>query len=101
MKSYLRLSIGIIMLARAFSFNSRLGLSSSMKTNSKLFNSLRTPEKLLQPSKLLDKTDCFIFDCDGVIWKGDSVIEGVPFVLEKLREMKKKIFFGKFICFFG
>lgn len=20
--------------------------------------------------QLLDKTDCFIFDCDGVIWKG-------------------------------
>ena len=69
-----------------------------MKT--KHFGSLRTPEKLLQPSKLLDTNDVFIFDCDGVIWKGDSIIEGVPSVLEKLREMKKKIFFGMVtICF--
>lgn len=34
---------------------------------------------------LVDKVDCFIFDCDGVIWKGDSVIDGVPETLEMLR----------------
>jgi len=43
--------------------------------------------------KMLDGTDCFIFDCDGVIWKGDSLIPGVPAVLEKLRKLGKKIFF--------
>lgn len=43
--------------------------------------------------KLFDNTDCFIFDCDGVIWKGDSLIAGVPAVLDKLREMGKMIFF--------
>jgi 4-nitrophenyl phosphatase/phosphoglycolate phosphatase len=42
---------------------------------------------------LLDKTDVFIFDCDGVIWKGDSLIDGVPAVLKMLREAGKKIFF--------
>eukprot|EP00607_Mallomonas_marina_P007872 CAMPEP_0182423890 /NCGR_PEP_ID=MMETSP1167-20130531/9972_1 /TAXON_ID=2988 /ORGANISM="Mallomonas Sp, Strain CCMP3275" /LENGTH=317 /DNA_ID=CAMNT_0024603221 /DNA_START=177 /DNA_END=1130 /DNA_ORIENTATION=- len=53
-----------------------------------------TPEKLIGGAQaLLDKTDCFIFDCDGVIWKGDSIIPGVPDVLEKLRAMKKTIFF--------
>lgn len=36
---------------------------------------------------LLDKVDCFIFDCDGVIWRGDSVIEGVPETLDMLRDM--------------
>lgn len=36
---------------------------------------------------ILDKVDCFIFDCDGVIWRGDSVIEGVPETLDMLREM--------------
>ena len=43
--------------------------------------------------ELFDKTDVFIFDCDGVIWKGDSLIDGVPQVLDKLRAMGKMIFF--------
>ena len=54
------------------------------------------PEKLTKSTagtKLLEKTDCFIFDCDGVIWKGDSVIPGIPETLAKLREAGKKIFF--------
>ena len=42
---------------------------------------------------MLDSVDVFIFDCDGVIWKGDSLIPGVPEVLEKLRAAGKKIFF--------
>ena len=42
---------------------------------------------------LLKNTDVFIFDCDGVIWKGDSVIDGVPAVLDKLRELGKMVFF--------
>ena len=50
-------------------------------------------EKLTVPSDLLDKTDVFIFDCDGVIWKGDSLIDGVPATLEMLRAAGKKIFF--------
>ena len=36
---------------------------------------------------LVDKVDCFIFDCDGVIWRGDSVIDGVPETLDMLRAM--------------
>merc|ERR1719460_191462 len=51
------------------------------------------PEKILGADKIFDKTDCFIFDCDGVIWRGDSVIDGVPAVLDKLRALGKKIFF--------
>lgn len=49
--------------------------------------------KLYGAEELLAKTDIFIFDCDGVIWKGDSLIAGVPSVLDKLRELGKKIFF--------
>lgn len=56
-------------------------------------STLPTPEKLLGSEKLLAKTDCFIFDCDGVIWKGDNLIEGVAGVLDKLRAAGKKIFF--------
>ena len=36
------------------------------------------------------QTDVFIFDCDGVIWKGDSLIEGIPNVLQRLREAGKR-----------
>lgn len=42
---------------------------------------------------LLSKTEVFIFDCDGVIWKGDSLIDGVPAVLDKLRKAGKMVFF--------
>ena len=54
------------------------------------------PKKLhgADAADLLNKTDCFIFDCDGVIWKGDFLVnDQVPGVLEKLRAMGKKIFF--------
>ena len=40
--------------------------------------------KLTVPSELLDKTDVFIFDCDGVIWKGDALIDRVPKVPQRL-----------------
>ncbi|KAG8385904.1 hypothetical protein BUALT_Bualt03G0093600 [Buddleja alternifolia] len=42
---------------------------------------------------LLDSVDAFLFDCDGVIWKGDALIDGVPETLEKLRSMGKKLIF--------
>eukprot|EP00596_Hydrurales_sp_CCMP1899_P004249 CAMPEP_0119041348 /NCGR_PEP_ID=MMETSP1177-20130426/11574_1 /TAXON_ID=2985 /ORGANISM="Ochromonas sp, Strain CCMP1899" /LENGTH=239 /DNA_ID=CAMNT_0007007325 /DNA_START=111 /DNA_END=827 /DNA_ORIENTATION=- len=51
------------------------------------------PVKLLGAKDLLAKTDVFIFDCDGVIWKGDALIPGVPNVLDQLRALGKKIFF--------
>ncbi|XP_047048943.1 phosphoglycolate phosphatase 2-like [Lolium rigidum] len=42
---------------------------------------------------LVDSVDAFLFDCDGVIWKGDELIEGVPETLELLRKMGKKLVF--------
>ncbi|EOY29018.1 2-phosphoglycolate phosphatase 2 isoform 3 [Theobroma cacao] len=42
---------------------------------------------------LLDSVDAFLFDCDGVIWKGDKLIDGVPQTLEKLRSKGKKLVF--------
>eukprot|EP00536_Pseudo-nitzschia_multiseries_P018882 jgi/Psemu1/248945/estExt_Genewise1.C_33040002 len=50
--------------------------------------------KLSEPqSQLLDNVDVFIFDCDGVIWRGDSLIDGIPETLAKLRKAGKKMFF--------
>lgn len=43
--------------------------------------------------KMLEKVECLVFDCDGVIWRGDSVIDGVPETLELLRKMGKRLFF--------
>ncbi|DBA86404.1 TPA: Phosphoglycolate phosphatase 1A, chloroplastic [Trebouxia sp. C0005] len=42
---------------------------------------------------LVEKVDAFIFDCDGVIWRGDSLIDGVPETLDLLRSLGKKLVF--------
>ena len=34
---------------------------------------------------LLDKYDTWLFDCDGVLWQGDKVIDGATDVLQLLR----------------
>ena len=47
-------------------------------------------KKLSNPAEVLSDIDVFIFDCDGVIWRGDSLIDKVPSVLEKLREQGKR-----------
>jgi len=49
--------------------------------------------RLRNPGDLLDGVDVFIFDCDGVIWRGDSLIDGIPNVLDKLRAAGKTLFF--------
>lgn len=42
---------------------------------------------------MLDNTQAFIFDCDGVIWRGDKLIEGIPETLEALSAAGKKRIF--------
>jgi len=42
---------------------------------------------------LVDSVETFIFDCDGVIWKGDSLIEGVKETIAMLRGMGKRLIF--------
>ncbi|XP_058202472.1 phosphoglycolate phosphatase 2 [Rhododendron vialii] len=56
---------------------------------------IATPQ-LLSPQNaadLLHSVDAFLFDCDGVIWKGDKLIDGVPQTLEMLRSKGKKLVF--------
>lgn len=48
---------------------------------------------MVDKKALVDKVSAFIFDCDGVIWRGDSVIDGVPETLDMLRNMGKKLVF--------
>jgi len=42
---------------------------------------------------LLDKYDTWMFDCDGVLWHGDRLIDGAVDVLDLLRSRKKKVLF--------
>lgn len=35
---------------------------------------------------LLDKYDTFLFDCDGVIWTGPTLVPGIKEVLTMLRK---------------
>ncbi|SPO00527.1 probable 4-nitrophenylphosphatase [Cephalotrichum gorgonifer] len=44
-------------------------------------------------NEFLDKFDVFLFDCDGVLWSGDTVFEGVPETLNLLRTKGKKVVF--------
>ncbi|PPQ81367.1 hypothetical protein CVT25_015888 [Psilocybe cyanescens] len=43
--------------------------------------------------KLLDSYDTWLFDCDGVLWRGDHLIDGVIEVLDILRRRNKKVVF--------
>ncbi|OBZ76132.1 4-nitrophenylphosphatase [Grifola frondosa] len=42
---------------------------------------------------LLDLYDTWLFDCDGVLWQGDRLIEGAVEVLHLLRHHKKSVMF--------
>ncbi|KAK3900451.1 HAD-like domain-containing protein [Staphylotrichum tortipilum] len=44
-------------------------------------------------NEFIDQFDVFLLDCDGVIWSGDHVFEGVPETLELLRSRGKKVVF--------
>ncbi|KAL9236562.1 hypothetical protein vseg_011214 [Gypsophila vaccaria] len=42
---------------------------------------------------LLESVEAFVFDCDGVIWKGDQLIDGVSETLSMLRSKSKALVF--------
>ncbi|KAK1739572.1 phosphoglycolate phosphatase [Skeletonema marinoi] len=81
--------------AASSSFRSSAAISNlSSRTFSSTTSLNANVLKLTEPAKdLLPDVDVFIFDCDGVIWRGDSVIEGIPETLEKLRALGKKMYF--------
>ncbi|EGO01264.1 hypothetical protein SERLA73DRAFT_179405 [Serpula lacrymans var. lacrymans S7.3] len=51
---------------------------------------LSSPE---QYDALIDKYDTWMFDCDGVLWHGDRLIDGAIDMLHILRSRKKTILF--------
>jgi 4-nitrophenyl phosphatase len=45
-------------------------------------------------ASLLSKYDTWMFDCDGVLWHGDTLIEGATDVLDLLRRHSEYFCFG-------
>lgn len=43
--------------------------------------------------QLLDSVDSVLFDCDGVIWRGEQAIPGAAQVINLLKENGKRVFF--------
>ncbi|GJD08525.1 Phosphoglycolate phosphatase 1B, chloroplastic [Galdieria sulphuraria] len=62
------------------------GIHMDVTTSSKV-------RKLSQPQHLLDTVQIFIFDCDGVIWKGDSLIAGAKELITQLKDLGKRVYF--------
>ncbi|MCL7046819.1 hypothetical protein MKW94_021375 [Papaver nudicaule] len=52
-----------------------------------------SPLCLQNVETLINSVEAFLFDCDGVIWKGGKLIEGVKETLEMLRSLGKKLVF--------
>ncbi|XP_074561098.1 phosphoglycolate phosphatase 1A, chloroplastic-like, partial [Curcuma longa] len=50
-------------------------------------------QRLQNVDDLIDSVQTFILDCDGVVWKGDKLIEGVPETLDMLRSKGKRLVF--------
>jgi len=44
-------------------------------------------------AELIEQYDTFLFDCDGVLWHEDHVIQGVAEVLKYLRLKQKDVIF--------
>ena len=80
---------------------SRVGNSAlkSLRGGSLKMSSTATPTSSIpkvkgeSAKKMLEGVDSLIFDLDGVIFLGDTVIPGVPETLDKLRALGKKMFF--------
>ncbi|KAJ1922989.1 hypothetical protein IWQ60_006163 [Tieghemiomyces parasiticus] len=54
------------------------------------------PQKLVNKEDFhtfVDQFDTFLLDCDGVLWHGSELIDGVPETLDYLRKQGKRIIF--------
>ena len=40
---------------------------------------------------LLDRYDTWMFDCDGVLWHGDTLVDGAVEVLKSLRSRSETV----------
>lgn len=47
----------------------------------------------LHYQEIVDKYDVLLLDCDGVVWEGDHVLDGIHTTLQHFRKLGKRIFF--------
>lgn len=47
----------------------------------------------VEAKEIIKNIEIFFFDCDGVLWHGNNVLEGAVDTLKELFKQKKKIFF--------
>ncbi|KAL9249633.1 Phosphoglycolate phosphatase 1B, chloroplastic-like protein [Drosera capensis] len=69
----------------------RIGLSRMAPKASVSASAVAHPLK--DADELIGSVETFIFDCDGVIWKGDKLIDGVGETLDLLRSKGKRLVF--------
>ncbi|KAL8137326.1 hypothetical protein V2J09_003327 [Rumex salicifolius] len=69
---------------------SHLKMVMNTETDSKKVAQLLSPDRA---KELFSSVDAFVFDCDGVIWKGSKLIDGVAETLEMLRSKEKQFVF--------
>lgn len=50
-------------------------------------------DKTVDSEELFKKFDVFLFDCDGVLWRGNTLIDGALASIKKLFEEKKLVYF--------
>ncbi|KAB5538626.1 hypothetical protein DKX38_016159 [Salix brachista] len=70
-----------------------LNLNRRCNTRMENFTTKASAQPLKNADELIDSVETFIFDCDGVIWKGDKLIDGVPQTLDMLRSRGKRLVF--------
>eukprot|EP00048_Salpingoeca_helianthica_P000075 m.39024 g.39024 ORF g.39024 m.39024 type:complete len:196 (-) comp10078_c0_seq2:420-1007(-) len=44
-------------------------------------------------SKIIEKHEAFVFDCDGVLWCGNAIVPGAERTLQLLQRLGKKLIF--------
>ncbi|KAJ7513355.1 hypothetical protein O6H91_24G002100 [Diphasiastrum complanatum] len=69
------------------------GVAKTAAAAASTFENGKNASYLTDPAELIKSVETFIFDCDGVIWKGDTLIDGVPKTLELLRSLGKRLVF--------
>ncbi|XP_061404985.1 glycerol-3-phosphate phosphatase-like [Lethenteron reissneri] len=43
--------------------------------------------------EVMSSTDNFLFDCDGVLWRGNRALDGAPAAVNALKRLGKRVFF--------
>ncbi|XP_042483613.1 phosphoglycolate phosphatase 1A, chloroplastic-like isoform X2 [Macadamia integrifolia] len=80
----------IYYLSNPIKWNSRMQVS---RASNLTIRASARPLPLKNAEELINSVQTFILDCDGVIWKGDSLIDGVPETLDMLRSRGKRLIF--------